>query len=452
MKCFQFFSFLSAVLGWISLVYGEPASYGVSANPGSVDVIVGTGELGRRIGIPESSGVRLGGVWLGDYNALMSGRQSTQVLTGNSSLIIDFSVNFEKAIGWTGGMFGVEFLQANGQPTNTDAGTVQGYNSLPGPSPINRSELFQLWLHQGLFNNRWKIWVGKTVPTYHFNNVSKPVPTVNDPAVSIPSVSSLIYSPIFTNPTLSGAIGGYYNSVYGIESTVAPTKDLYINMGFYDGNLARGVQTGLKGPHFNGYYFSIAELGYGWAGSRPGVFAVGGWYQSGKLEIAGQTQTGTGGIYAFVSRALWIAKVSSQRKEPLHSGIDNPLNLHSQGGNEPSLPKSEGASKGNLSGFLQFGWNNSKTLDIDLFFGGGLTAFAIIPSRPNDSLGMGVAWSRLNHHLFSRYSEFMLQAYYQAQVYGPIYFQPVFSYIPNPGAHPDKSNVTALTARIITLF
>ena len=263
--------------------------------------------------------------------------------------------------------------------------------------------------------------MGKTVPTYHFNNVSKPVPTINDPAVSIPSVSSLIYSPIFTNPTFSGAIGGYYNSVYGIESTVAPTKDLYINMGFYDGNLARGVQTGLKGPHFNGYYFSIMEIGYGWAGSKPGIFAVGGWHQSGTLHAAGQTQTGTGGIYAFGSKALWI---------------------------QPS----ESVSKGNLSGFLQFGWNNSRTLNVDLFFGGGLTAFAVIPNRPNDSLGMGIAWSRLNPHLFSRHSELMLQAYYQAQVYGPIYFQPAFSYIPNPGAHPDKSNVTALTARIITLF
>lgn len=124
--------FLSALFGWVQFAYGEPASYGISGNPGAIDIIVGTGELGRRIGIPESSGVRLGGVWLGDYNALMSGRQSTQVLTGNSSLIIDFSINLEKAFGWKGGMFGTEFLQSNGQPTNTDAGVVQGYNSLPG--------------------------------------------------------------------------------------------------------------------------------------------------------------------------------------------------------------------------------------------------------------------------------------------------------------------------------
>jgi porin len=421
MQHFQLFLVLWTLLSWIQLAHGEPADYGVSGNPGAVDILVGTGELGRRMGIPKSSGVRLGGVWLGDYNALMSGRQAVQVLTGNSSLILDFSIDLEKAIRWKGAMFDVEFLQSNGQPTNTDAGVVQGYNSLPGPSPINRSELFQLWFHQSLLDNQWKIWIGKTVPTYHFNNVSKPVPTMNDPAVSIPSVSSLIYSPIFTNPTLSGAIGGYYNSVYGIESTVAPTKELYINMGFYDGNLARGRQTGLRGPHFNGYYFSIMETGYGWAGSKPGIAAVGGWYQSGRLKAGGQTQTGTGGIYGFASRALWIKK-------------------------------SESVSKGNLSGFLQFGWNNSKILNANLFFGGGLTAFAIIPNRPNDSLGLGVAWSRLNPHFFSRYSEFMLQTYYQAQVYGSIYFQPVFSYIPNPGAHPNKSNVTALTARIITLF
>jgi prepilin-type processing-associated H-X9-DG protein len=34
--------------------------------------------------------------------------------------------------------------------------------------------------------------------------------------------------------------------------TLAPTKNSYLNYGFYDGHVARGVQTGLTGPHFNG--------------------------------------------------------------------------------------------------------------------------------------------------------------------------------------------------------
>jgi porin len=232
----------------------------------------------------------------------------------------------------------------------------------------------------------------------------------------------LTYTPIFVNTTLLGAIGGYYNSVYGVVVTIAPTKEAYVNLGFFDGSLARGIQTGVKvAPHFNGYYFSIMEVGYGWPSAKPGIAAIGGWYQSGKLTHGTQTQTGTGGIYAFASQALWTKPSSS-------------------------------TNQGNISGFLQFGWSNSRTLEMNLFAGAGLTAFALIPKRPNDSFGFGLAWSRLNPHRFSRPSELMLQGYYQLQIRSSIYFESSFSYIPNPGAHPDKSNVTALTNRMTFLF
>jgi porin len=198
-------------------------------------------------------------------------------------------------------------------------------------------------------------------------------------------------------------------------------KQAYINLGFYDGNLARGVQTGLTGIHFNGYYFSVIETGYGWTAPRPGIAAVGGWYQSGLLKAGTQQQKGAGGVYAFASQALWIKE-------------------------------SQTTSKGNISGFLQWGWNHARTLPVNLFVGTGLTGFALVPNRPNDSFGMGIAWSRLNRHLFARYSEWMFQGYYQAQMYKSSYFQPVLSYIPNPGAHPDQSNVVAITARLIVLF
>ena len=403
-----------------TLLYGEEAAYGISGNPGAVNVLTGTGELGHLLRIPDRSGVRLGGLWMGDGNALLSGVNGISRLTGNSLLILDLYINLQKAIEWKGASLGVEFLQFNGQPTNKDAGVVQGYNSLPGSPPLNRSELYQLWLRQEFLESKLCVRIGKTVPTYHFNNVSKPIPTDN-PAVAIPSVSGLIYTPIFVNSSLFGVIGGYYNSVCGIVTTIAPIKQAYINIGVYDGNLARGVQTGLTGPHFNGYYFSIAEAGYGWTHRKPGIAALGGWYQSGKLKAGTQKEDGTGGIYAFASQALWIKQ-------------------------------SESINKGNVSGFLQLGWNHSKTLPMNLFVGAGLTAFSLLPSRPNDSFGGGLAWARLNPHTFSRYSELMLQAYYQAQVYKSIYFQPVFSYIPTPGAHPDKSNVCALTARLTALF
>ncbi len=413
--------FIFSFFACISFVFAEEASYGISGNPGAVNSVTGTGELGKRLQIPESSGVRIGGMYIGDGNALLSGRQNTAALTGNSVLIIDLLVDLEKSIGWKGALFGSEFLQFNGQATNADAGVVQGYNSLTGSPPLNRSELYQLWILQKFADDKFTIRIGKTIPIAHFNNVSKPVP-IHNAAVTIPSVSGLTYTPIFVNTTLLGAIGGYYNSVYGATVTIAPVQEAYINLGFYDGSLARGVQTGVKvGPHFHGYYFSIMEVGYGWASAKPGIVAVGGWHQSGKLEIGNQTQTGTGGVYAFASQTLWT---------------------------KPSTT----TNKGNISGFLQFGWSNSRTLEMNLFAGAGLTVFALVPKRPNDSFGFGVAWSRLNPHRFSRYSELMLQGYYQLQILDYLYFESALSYIPNPGAHPHKSNVSALTSRLTLLF
>lgn len=413
--------FLFCLLIQMALLHADDMSYGISGNPGAVNSITGTGELGKRLHIPESSGVRLGGLWIGDCNALLSGRQKTGVWTGNNVLIVDLLIDLEKAVGWKGAFFGSEFLQFNGQPTNADAGVVQGYNCLTGSPPLGRSELYQLWLLQKWWDDKMSLRIGKTIPIAHFNNVSKPVPTHNA-AVTIPSVSGLTYTPIFVNTTLLGVIGGYYNSVYGGVLTIAPMKAAYVNLGFFDGSLARGVQTGVKvGPHFNGYYFSIMEVGYGWANAKPGIAAVGGWYQSGKLQAANQTQTGTGGIYAFASQALWTKESTS-------------------------------SNKGNISGFLQFGWSNSRIFHMNLFAGAGLTAFALIPKRPNDSFGFGLAWSRLNPHLFSRYSELMLQGYYQLQILSSVYFETALSYIPNPGAHPDKSNVSALTNRLTVLF
>jgi len=416
--------YLIFILGFcISTVsmYSEDTSYGISGNPGAVNAVTGTGELGKLFQIPESSGIRLGGMYIIDGNALINGRQNTRSLTGNSVLILDLLVDLQKTIGWEGAFLGSEFLQFNGQPTNADAGVVQGYNSLTGSFPLNRSELYQLWLLQKFANDKLTIRIGKTIPIAHFNNVSKPVPTRNA-AITIPSVSGLTYTPIFVNTTLLGVIGGYYNSVYGATVTIAPVNEAYVNLGFYDGSLAKGIQTGIKvGPHFNGYYFSIMEAGYSWASVKPGIAAIGGWYQSGKLKEENQTQTGTGGIYAFASQALWTKPSTS-------------------------------TDKGNISGFLQFGWNNSRTLEMNLFAGAGLSFFALIPARPNDSFGFGLAWSRLNPHRFSRYSELMLQGYYQLQILSSLYFESAFSYIPNPGAHPNQSNVSAFTSRLTFLF
>jgi hypothetical protein len=59
---------------------------------------------------------------------------------------------------------------------------------------------------------------------------------------------------------------------YGITATFTPVRNWYAAYGVYDGNLARGRQTGIHGtPDFNGYYFQIAEAGTAWLLGRQAL-------------------------------------------------------------------------------------------------------------------------------------------------------------------------------------
>jgi len=251
----------------------------------------------------------------------------------------------------------------------------------------------------------------------------------------------LLYTPVFVNPTLLGAIGGYYNSVYGVTVTLAPTKNSYLSYGLYDGNVARNVQTGLTGPHFNGYYFNILETGVDWvaAGKYPGQVGLGGWYQTGELRDPLPrriSQDGTGGFYLFGGQRIW----ASSTVAPIPDGKDKAL--------IPTAPSGHAS----ISAFFQFGVNNAKTLPVKDYFGAGLTGFGLIPFRPDDSVGVGMAWSWLNATPPNRPRELMFQTYYQAHLYAGAFFQPAISYIPTPGANSSYGSAWAVTFRFTFLF
>lgn len=412
----------------VKIENSNSSKLGISSNPGAVNVMTGSGQAEEfflnQLGIKNDHGIRLGGLWVSDVNSLMSGGAKPGKWSVNSLLILDLNIDTEKLFNWKGGSFGVDFLQFNGQDTNGQAGSVQGYNSLPGPDPLNRSELYQLWYRQGFFDDKLAFRIGKTVPTFDFGNVLRPIHPLHEYR-AIPAVSGLIYTPIFVNPSMLGVLPGYYNSAYGLTVNVAPIKEWYFSYGVYDGNLARGKQTGLALlPEFNGYYFNIGETGTYWRigkAKQPGMVAAGFWYQTGMLQGApGISENGTYGFYSFGSQRLWF-----RHPEKDNSGI---------------------------SAFFQFGGNASVTLPINRYVGGGFTAFDLVPKRPLDSMGLGASLSWLNPTLFTNSTELMFQAYYQAHVIEGLYLQPVISYIPNPGALPNLHNAWVSTMRLIFLF
>ena len=285
-----------------------------------------------------------------------------------------------------------------------EAGTIQGYNSLPALPPLDRSELYQLWYRQELFDKKLIIRIGKVVPSLDFNNITKPLIFV-DEDLSIPATTGLIYTPIFVNPTMLGVLPGYYDSACGITLTYIPVKSFQVSYGVYDGNLARGKTTGLRGPQFNGYYFHIAEIDYSWnvgSGKLPGNLGFGGWFQTGKLSTPSHktVERGAQGVYF----------------SALSCYGDDILAWTTSG----------------IVGFVQGGLNNSKTLPMNRFFGTGMTFFGLIPGRLQDSFGWGLAWSTLNPRSFERKREQLWQSYYQMHLFSSVFFLGALSYIPDP--------------------
>ncbi|CAN5848111.1 hypothetical protein BH11PSE3_BH11PSE3_27710 [soil metagenome] len=395
----------------------------VSGNPAASTFAPGTGWLGRTMGLRSEWGVTLGGVWLADTNLVASGGAQKGGWTNNSALLVNLGINAEKLVDWQGAAFGFQFLQLNGANTNGEAGSVQGYNGIVGARPFERTELFKAWYSQEMVKDVLYMRIGRTTPATDFNNVLRPV-TFVDPNQNIPAVSGLLYATIFVNGSILGALPGYYNSGNGVTVDFTPSKAFYVNVGVYDGNLAHGVQTGLAPPHFNGNYFSIAEMGTNWVigeGNHPGQFGIGLWRQTGILTKNGVTQDGTGGFYLF----------GSQR---LAHGVN------------------EGVPTSSISLFYQFGANNSQTLPINQYYGAGITGFGLIGNRERDSMGFGAALSRLNPVIFARSSELMFQAYYQAHLFATTFLQPTVSFIPTPGAAPNLPATVTTTLRLTVLF
>jgi porin len=101
---------------------------------------------------------------------------------------------------------------------------------------------------------------------------------------------------------------------------------------------------------------------------------------------------------------------------------------------------------------MQLGANDSRTMIATRYVGLGLTAFGVIPGRPTDSLGAGIAWSGLNRSRNLRSNEALLQFYDQVQVFGSVYLQPTLTLSPNPGEKTARAPATAFTLQSTVLF
>ncbi|QPN67436.1 carbohydrate porin [Synechococcus sp. CBW1006] len=413
-----------------------------SANPAASTAAPGTGQLGRWLGLPVDSPLRFGGVWVGNGTSqIVGGVQSAPANGLAQQLLVDATLDLEKAVGWRGARVWVQGLQVNaGAGAALPSGSLQGSNSLVAPPPLDRTELYSYVLRQDLWDRQLKILVGKQAASIEFANVTRPDFTRN-PTYAVPALSALAFTPLYAMPTLLGRMPGYPDSALGASLSWQPkalNRKVYLNAGVFDGRGGVGdgsIRTGLAVPSLSGPLFSVAELGGGWSlgdANRPGSASLGAWFQGGESRRCngfGRDQdclreNGAHGFYGTLAQRLVNFRYGRD-----HSG---------------------------LVGLVSAGWTPSITNLMTKSVTAALTVFAPMESRPQDSFGVGLSWARVNDRSFLgevfRPAELMLQAYGQFHLGGTTYVQPAVTYLPQPGLASAAYSSTNVMLQLITLF
>jgi len=91
-----------------------------------------------------------------------------------------------------------------------------------------------------------------------------------------------------------------------------------------------------------------------------------------------------------------------------------------------------------LGGFIQFGANDKRVNEVNMYVGGGLNYKGLIPGRDHDEAGVAVAHAIINDDIVDAGGrndyETTIEATYSVQITDQLRIQPDVQYIINPGA------------------
>lgn len=207
----------------------------------------------------------------------------------------------------------------------------------------------------------------------------------------------------------------------GVRARIKLAKEIYIQNGFYDGNLKTGA---MPKSFFTGEnnYFNMTEM-YKLTNinGKEGKYLIGDWIKTGKYEsFKDTTKRNNYGIYA---------------------------------GFEQKLTKRFDDKSGGLSVFGQFGYAKNSINDVPYYGGGGLVFKGITEKRKEDSIGLAFGWHQFDRTLRkieSRTAESVIELFYKIKLSEFLYLQPDIQYIIKPSG--DEKNAFALGLRSLIIF
>lgn len=265
----------------------------------------------------------------------------------------NLTIDAEKLWGWRGATLFFDFQTFNGRTGDQIVGDYQIFSNID-TRPV--TQVPELWMQQRWDDIGVRIKAGMVDANSEFA-----APRHGSEFLS----SSMGFSPtIFVLPT-------YPDPATSLNVFWEPHHIFTIGVGVYDGAGQRGVPTGSRGPRtlIGERLFTIGETQVRWklSGGRNGRVALGAWHHNGRFESFDRgTQRGTSGWYAVLDQQIWVEQADED-------GDDQGLGL-----------------------FLQVGRAEERVSEVGTHLGAGLAWRGGLPTRDDDTLGVGCSWVRFS--------------------------------------------------------
>jgi porin len=448
---FAKFLFLAGA-GFVGLpVFGQDevvVGGGVSASAGVLERDTVTGDwFGYRSTLAER-GVEI----FGGYTVEVLGNTTGGIKTGTVYAgLLDFGaeVDFEKAFGWAGASVSTTWLWLSGRDISEDL--VGNFLTISNIAGFNTLRMIELWFQQNLWDDAVSVRVGQLSADSEF--------CISDYGSTFVN-ATFGWPPFFANNLPSGG-PAYPMGTLGARLALNPVDWFTFQSAVFQGNVydqdvnRHGFRWRLDGT--NGFLF-LNEAQVRWnhrdsATGLPGQGKAGMWIQTGQLAdvLAESTDSGNFGWY-FVLDQMLYRESSAELPAPVGKSKS------AKSFNEPVVIEQSDQGLG-LFGRIAFAKADRNF--VNFYFDTGLTYKGLIPTRDDDTLGIGFAYAQLGHvaqdQLIAEGSvgvgaEMVLEVTYQAQITPWLTIQPDLQYIINPGGTQDLGNALVIGGRAAVVF
>lgn len=384
----------------------------------------------------------------GSYTAEVWGNTTGGIKTGSVYTgLMNFGaeVDLGKTAGWKGAKVKTTWLWLSGSDPSVDlTGNFLNISNIAG---FNTLRMFELWFQQNLLDDKISLRVGQLASDAEF--------IISDYGGLF--INGTFGWPATASMNMPSGGPGYPVGGPGARLALNPVDWFTFQSAVFQGNVFAqdvnryGFRWRLDAE--TGYTF-LNEAQFRWnhrdeETGLPGQFKAGAWFQTGASAdvLAARTDSGNSGYYVILDQMLF-----REPGEPECCGKD---------GKDFKAPACIAKSDQGLGWFGRVSFAPADRNFISFYFDSGLNYKGLIPTRDNDTAGIGFGYAGLSNGARNSLesggsnptgAEMVVEFTYQAQITRWLVVQPDLQYIINPGGTSDLNNAFAVGARASLTF